>query len=74
MKTINTNEPAICIQNLDHYFGSGQLRKQVLFNINLEIQAGEIVIMTGPSGSPSSHPPQSTGRFPATGAIPGSPH
>jgi putative ABC transport system ATP-binding protein len=43
--------PVISIQNLDHYFGSGQLRKQVLFNINLEINAGEIVIMTGPSGS-----------------------
>jgi putative ABC transport system ATP-binding protein len=41
----------ISIQNLDHYFGSGQLRKQVLFNINLTINAGEIVIMTGPSGS-----------------------
>lgn len=41
----------ISIENLDHYFGSGQLRKQVLFNINLTINAGEIVIMTGPSGS-----------------------
>jgi putative ABC transport system ATP-binding protein len=41
----------ISIENLDHYFGKGQLRKQVLFNINLEINAGEIVIMTGPSGS-----------------------
>ncbi|YAF93706.1 MAG: DevA family ABC transporter ATP-binding protein [Nodularia sp. CChRGM 3473] len=43
--------PVISIQNLDHYFGSGQLSKQVLFNINLTINAGEIVIMTGPSGS-----------------------
>ena len=41
----------ISIQNLDHYFGQGQLRKQVLAEINLEISAGEIVIMTGPSGS-----------------------
>lgn len=41
----------ISIRNLDHYFGSGQLCKQVLFDINLEIHAGEIVIMTGPSGS-----------------------
>ncbi|MBF2003912.1 DevA family ABC transporter ATP-binding protein [Chlorogloeopsis fritschii PCC 9212] len=44
-------EPAIAIQNLNHYFGKGQLRKQVLFDITLEINAGEIVIMTGPSGS-----------------------
>ncbi|MBW4611953.1 MAG: DevA family ABC transporter ATP-binding protein [Desmonostoc vinosum HA7617-LM4] len=42
---------AISVQNLDHYFGQGQLRKQVLFDVNLEINAGEIVIMTGPSGS-----------------------
>lgn len=42
---------AIAIQNLDHYFGKGQLQKQVLFDINLEINIGEIVIMTGPSGS-----------------------
>jgi putative ABC transport system ATP-binding protein len=43
--------PAISVQNLNHYFGQGQLRKQVLFDINLEINTGEIVIMTGPSGS-----------------------
>jgi putative ABC transport system ATP-binding protein len=45
------SQPAISIHNLDHYFGRGQLRKQVLFDINLEINVGEIVIMTGPSGS-----------------------
>lgn len=44
-------EPVISITNLDHYFGTEQLRKQVLFDINLEINAGEIIIMTGPSGS-----------------------
>ncbi|MEE6160245.1 MULTISPECIES: DevA family ABC transporter ATP-binding protein [Cylindrospermopsis] len=43
--------PVIDIQNLDYYFGSGYLKKQILFNINLTINAGEIVIMTGPSGS-----------------------
>ncbi|MDJ0732471.1 MAG: DevA family ABC transporter ATP-binding protein [Nostocaceae cyanobacterium] len=41
----------ISIKNLNHCFGTGQLRKQVLFDINLEIKAGEIVILTGPSGS-----------------------
>ncbi len=44
-------QPVISIQNLNHYFGKGNLRKQVLFDINLDIYAGEIVIMTGPSGS-----------------------
>jgi putative ABC transport system ATP-binding protein len=44
-------QPVISIQNLDYFFGEGELKKQVLSDINLEIDAGEIVIMTGPSGS-----------------------
>jgi putative ABC transport system ATP-binding protein len=43
--------PVISVHNLNHYFGTGSLRKQALFEINLDIHAGEIVIMTGPSGS-----------------------
>jgi putative ABC transport system ATP-binding protein len=41
----------IAIRNLNHSFGQGRLQKPILFDINLDIQAGEIVIMTGPSGS-----------------------
>lgn len=44
-------EPVISAQNLNYYFGSGDLRKQALFDVNLDIHAGEIIIMTGPSGS-----------------------
>lgn len=44
-------EPVIHIQGLNHYFGQGQLRKQILFDLCTRIEAGEIVIMTGPSGS-----------------------
>jgi putative ABC transport system ATP-binding protein len=47
----SSSEPVISVNNLNHYFGKGQLRKQVLFDINLEIKTGEIIIMTGPSGS-----------------------
>ncbi len=43
--------PLIRIQNLNHYYGQGDARKQVLFNNCLEVMPGEIVIMTGPSGS-----------------------
>lgn len=43
-------EPVIHIQGLNHYFGQGQLRKQILFDLCARIEAGEIVIMT-PSGS-----------------------
>ena len=45
------NEPVIAIKGLNHYFGTGELKKQVLYDIDLEIKAGEVVIMTGPSGS-----------------------
>lgn len=44
-------QPVISIHSLNHYFGAGDLRKQVLFDINLDIDPGEIIIMTGPSGS-----------------------
>lgn len=44
-------EPVISACNVNHYFGEGELRKQALFDINLNINTGEIVIMTGPSGS-----------------------
>jgi putative ABC transport system ATP-binding protein len=44
-------KPAIAIENLNHYYGKGALKKQTLFGIKLEIFSGEIVIMTGPSGS-----------------------
>src|SRR5262245_37631448 len=41
----------IRIRDLQHYYGEGELRKQVLFDNNLDAYEGEIVIMTGPSGS-----------------------
>jgi putative ABC transport system ATP-binding protein len=51
MPAIASSEPAISISHLNHYYGQGALRKQILFDINLQINRGEIVIMTGPSGS-----------------------
>jgi putative ABC transport system ATP-binding protein len=42
--------PAVHIQNLNHRFGQGELSQQVLFNIDLKINPGELVILTGPSG------------------------
>lgn len=44
-------KPAIAAVGLQHYYGNGDLRKQVLFDNHLEIYPGEIIIMTGPSGS-----------------------
>ncbi|HAC62214.1 MAG TPA: ABC transporter, partial [Cyanothece sp. UBA12306] len=44
-------EAVVSIKNLNHYFGEGNLRKQILFNINLTLKSGEVVILKGPSGS-----------------------
>ncbi|GAP95890.1 DevA family ABC transporter ATP-binding protein [Leptolyngbya sp. NIES-2104] len=41
----------IDIQGVNHYYGSGRLRKQILFEVTTSIEPGEVVIMTGPSGS-----------------------
>jgi putative ABC transport system ATP-binding protein len=43
-------EPAVSIRGLNHHFGQGDLAQQVLFDIDLEIYPGELVILTGPSG------------------------
>jgi sulfate-transporting ATPase len=51
---MNLNEPVVLIDRLCHHFGQGELRKQILFDIDLEIRPGEFVIMTGPSGSGKS--------------------
>lgn len=43
--------PVVTVRHLNHAFGKGELRKPVLFDVDLDIQAGEIVLLTGPSGS-----------------------
>src|SRR3989454_5940889 len=44
-------DPLIKIRNVNHYYGTGALRKQILFDVSADIFPGEIVINTGPSGS-----------------------
>ena len=41
----------VALQDVNHYFGEGELRKQILFDVSIEVPAGQIVILTGPSGS-----------------------
>lgn len=43
--------PVISISRLDHFFGSGEARKQAIFDINLELEAGKLTVLMGPSGS-----------------------
>lgn len=44
-------ELVVDIHNLSHFFGEGHLKKQILFDINLTLKTGEVVILKGPSGS-----------------------
>ena len=41
----------IVVEHVDHWYGRGPLRRQVLFDVSAVIRAGEIVILSGPSGS-----------------------
>ncbi len=45
------NPVAIEVRDVQHHFGDGEARKQVLFDNRLSVRPGEIVIMTGQSGS-----------------------
>jgi putative ABC transport system ATP-binding protein len=43
-------QPLLRVSDVNHYFGAGETRTQVLFDNNLALQPGELVIMSGPSG------------------------
>jgi putative ABC transport system ATP-binding protein len=44
-------DPVVSVRNLSHFFGVGDARAQVLFDINLDLARGEFVILRGASGS-----------------------
>ena len=50
-KLLDGLSPAVSARLLQHFYGNGELKKQVLYDNSLEIYPGEIIIMTGPSGS-----------------------
>jgi putative ABC transport system ATP-binding protein len=41
----------IIVRGLNHSFGTGEARKQAIFDVNLEIERGKLTILMGPSGS-----------------------
>ena len=43
--------PAVQISGINYAFGTGKAHKQVLFDNDLDLKAGEFVVLTGPSGS-----------------------
>ncbi len=50
-KLAEGQSPAITANQIQHFYGYGELQKQVLYDNCLDIYPGEIIIMTGPSGS-----------------------
>ena len=40
----------VLINNLSHFYGRNENKKQVLNNVNLSIQKSELVLLKGPSG------------------------
>ncbi len=38
------------ISGVSHFYGKGALRKQILFDLDLKLDPGKIVILSGPSG------------------------
>jgi putative ABC transport system ATP-binding protein len=46
-----SQDPVISMRFVNHFYGAGGLRRQILFDVTCDIWPGEIVIITGPSGS-----------------------
>ena len=44
-------EGVVKIHRLNHFFGEGKLTKQILFDVDLTLNSGEVIILKGPSGS-----------------------
>lgn len=42
--------PTVAVQHLSHWYGKGEMRRQVLQGVDLVIDPGEVVLLTGPSG------------------------
>jgi putative ABC transport system ATP-binding protein len=46
--------PVVRVDALNHFYGYGEARNQILFDNRIEIGAGQLVVMTGPSGAGKS--------------------
>ena len=45
------DEPPIVVSRLNHWFGEGDARKQALFDVDLVVASGQLVMLMGASGS-----------------------
>lgn len=48
---MKTDDVPVAIAHLDHWFGSGDARKQALFDVSLALPRGTLTVLMGPSGS-----------------------
>jgi putative ABC transport system ATP-binding protein len=44
-------QPGVRVAGLNHFYGEGAARNQVLFDNRIEVLPGDLVVMTGPSGA-----------------------
>ncbi|MDM7931494.1 ATP-binding cassette domain-containing protein [Tabrizicola sp.] len=44
-------ENVVDARGLNHWFGSGEVKKQALFDVNLTLKRGSFTVLMGPSGS-----------------------
>ncbi|SFR53657.1 putative ABC transport system ATP-binding protein [Litoreibacter janthinus] len=45
------HQSPVSANGLNHWFGEGEAKKQVLFDVNLEVARGSLTVLVGPSGS-----------------------
>jgi putative ABC transport system ATP-binding protein len=45
------HDPIVEIHGLNHWFGTGEARKQALFDIDMTLPRGSLTVLMGPSGS-----------------------
>jgi putative ABC transport system ATP-binding protein len=50
-ETLAAPPPVVNVDGLNHYYGEGAARNQVLFDNRIEVPPGQLVVMTGPSGA-----------------------
>lgn len=48
---MTAEDPLVTVRALNHWFGSGDARKQALENITLQLPRGSFTVLMGPSGS-----------------------
>ena len=48
---LNRLDAPVVVHELNHWFGEGEARKQVLFDVNLALERGKLTVLLGASGS-----------------------